>query len=486
MARFSKADLCLITTSGYPYGGSEEAQWLHVLLQEQQHLSIHLVTLLPRSDHPLALWKLPRNVMSLQAVPLLGLPPGAPLAGGLARRMHEALQPPLAALLAGEQFSLSHLGSMLRVLGSARAPLGAAALIEDDAAWDAMTSLYDTFYPNFAFLPFLQAYRALMQALFTVLLAPLPPATCYHALSPGLAGVMAARGKIAASRPVVLTLPENGLLPRADGLQPDPAAPRELGALWRTVRRNIARLGLEAADTLVAPMFDDDIVSLSAIRQMTMPGVDVKRFAALARRARHTQPRIGMLGRLTPEDDAKTFLRAVALLRPQAPDLVAYVPGSPDDDPRYAQECHALCAMLGLEHTVTFTGELRVEEYLPRLDVAVATRIAGDSSRQLLEAGAAGIPLVATDIGIARLLIDGAADEQPALGVGGILTPLTSPVAMAQAATALLSDYSRYAAASQAIAARVATTYDARTHHHAYRRLYGGLLGLSHPATEAI
>ena len=61
----------------------------------------------------------------------------------------------------------------------------------------------------------------------------------------------------------------------------------------------------------------------------------------------------------------------------------------------------------------------------------------------MLEAGAAAIPTVATDVGACREILLGRRDEHPALGDGGILTDVASPEQTAAAIGALLRDHER-------------------------------------------
>jgi polysaccharide biosynthesis protein PelF len=177
-----------------------------------------------------------------------------------------------------------------------------------------------------------------------------------------------------------------------------------------------------------------------------------------------------------PIKDIKTFIRACALLRQTAPDMKAFIIGPTDEDKDYYAECTNLVQLLGLEHTITFTGQARVDDYLPMLDVLVLTSISEAQPLVMLEAGAAGIPIVATDVGSCRELIEGAADETPALGMGGIVTPLASPASTADAIFTLLSDHALYETASNVIRERVAQYYNEGIQHQAYRTLYAEYL----------
>ena len=63
-----------------------------------------------------------------------------------------------------------------------------------------------------------------------------------------------------------------------------------------------------------------------------------------------------------------------------------------------------------------FTGAVNIVEYLGRIHVVVLTSLSESQPLTILEAGAAGIPFVATNVGSCREVIEGRSDEQPLTG----------------------------------------------------------------------
>ncbi len=84
---------------------------------------------------------------------------------------------------------------------------------------------------------------------------------------------------------------------------------------------------------------------------------------------------------------------------------------------------------LGLEHNVRFDGPVDVRKELPHVDVLALTSISAAQPLVVLELGAVGVPVVATDVGGCRELLEGRTTEDQALGAGGLLTPIASPAA---------------------------------------------------------
>jgi glycosyltransferase involved in cell wall biosynthesis len=146
--------------------------------------------------------------------------------------------------------------------------------------------------------------------------------------------------------------------------------------------------------------------------------------------------------------------------------------GPTDEDPDYYADCRTLVKYLGLEDTVEFKGPVNLADYLGGIDVVVLTSLSEAQPLVILEAGAAGLPMVATDVGACREMILGRNDERPALGPGGAITPLCNPSATAQELASLLTDRERYDSCSRAIRERTRTHYNKNVVDRTYRELY--------------
>jgi glycosyltransferase involved in cell wall biosynthesis len=119
---------------------------------------------------------------------------------------------------------------------------------------------------------------------------------------------------------------------------------------------------------------------------------------------------------------------------------------------------------------------VKVDDYLPRIDVIALTSISEGQPLVVLEAGAAGIPSVCTDVGDCRALIYGRPNEEPPLGAGGIVTLLTDPIQVGRSILALLTDPQYYKHCSSTIKQRVETYYKMERQTNAYLHLYQSFL----------
>jgi glycosyltransferase involved in cell wall biosynthesis len=488
-----KADVCLILEGTYPYVTGGVSNWAHGLIQDQNHLSFHLCAIVPRDADLELKYTLPNNVIGLTTIRLNELPAGNEVSGNVAYRMHQALREPLEKLTGDKPMQLDDLRRVMDVLVNPRTTIGTELLLDHEEAWDQLVALYEAGYPDHSFLDYFWSYRAIVGGLYSILLASLPPANVYHALSTGYAGLMAARAKLETNRTVLVT--EHGIytnerrieIASADWLEASASKAltidkprRDLRDMWIDSINNFSRVCYEAADGIITlftgnqqPQLEDGAPRNKM--QIIPNGVNVEHFARMAHR-RQATPTIGLIGRVVPIKDIKTFIRAVSLLRQTAPDLKAYIIGPTDEDRAYYAECVNLVQLMGLEHTITFTGQAKVEDYLPLLDVLVLTSISEAQPLVILEAGAVGIPIVATDVGACRELIEGLPDELPQLGAGGIVTPLASPASTADAIFTLLSDQMTYDNASTAIKERMRQHYNETIQQQAYRNLYAQYL----------
>ena len=230
-----------------------------------------------------------------------------------------------------------------------------------------------------------------------------------------------------------------------------------------------SRLSERAADSVGFP--------LSRIRTIRN-GVDVSRFRGLDRSAARRQFGIddvtfviATAGRLVPVKDHSTLLAAVTDLQARGARTVLLVAG--DGPLRSALERKA--SDLGIREQVHLLGYRRdVETVLAAADVFVLSSRSEGLSNTILEAMAAGLPVVATRVGGAEELVDD--------GVTGALVPPAAPAALADALDALARRCDLRVQMGKAGRLRAETEFDLPTMIRAYERVYHEVLGPTSPA----
>ncbi len=160
--------------------------------------------------------------------------------------------------------------------------------------------------------------------------------------------------------------------------------------------------------------------------------LDLEEFDALAKPAAPPSPTLNLVcvSRLDPEKDHDTLLRAFALLDSRAGGATLNIVGSGGQDTALRQ----LAQELGVADRVVFHGERSdVPALLAGMHIGLLTPRANEGlSNTLLEYMAAGLPIVATNCGGNRELVEGA-------GCGSIV-PIGDPQACAKALSDLLQD----------------------------------------------
>jgi len=480
------ADVCLILEGTYPYVTGGVSSWTHDMIRAHPELTFHLMTLMAPGADLKPRYTVPENVTGQSTVFLQQIPQG-----GRFQRQHmamlEALEDPLTALMTGG--GVDDLRAVLNVLGPHREGLGDSVLLNSPAAWDLLVRMYERCQPDSSFLEYFWGWRALVGGLYSVLMCEMPAARVYHTVCTGYAGLFAARAHIETGRPVLLT--EHGIytnerrieIAMADWLEERPAAEMsierrgpDIRDLWVATFRADSRACYEASAKIITLYEGNQFLQVAdgapRDRLMVIPnGIDPNHFAGIER-VKSARPTMALIGRVVPIKDIKCYIRAAAIVRELLPDIHALIMGPTDEDQTYYAECAEMVRYLGLENTIEFTGRVNLKDYMGKLDVVVLTSISEAQPLVILEASVFGIPTVATDVGACREMLLGSSTEDPPLGPGGVVTPLSNPSATAAGIVRLLTDPGFYSACGEAVKKRLERYYNKADLDRAYGEIY--------------
>lgn len=488
-----QADVCLILEGTYPYIGGGVASWAHDLIQRQSHFSFHLVCISPPFLRPEPVFELPKNVIGITNIYLQELPTGARFVKSSSiERLFNAIELPLIKL---QHFGrLEDFQAIIAAFDKFEHPLGKAILLESLEAWNMTLHMYRMTMSGGSFLNFYFSWKGLMASFYSILLAELPKAKIYHAISTGYAGLFLARAHLKTNRPCLIT--EHGIytnerrieIALADWLYDQktmslaiehPEYARDLKDFWIDTFYGYSKLAYDSCQKIITLYQGNQEYQIAdgadPKRMCIIPnGVDVEVYGQVARSKNHP-PTMALVGRVVPIKDIKSFIHAAAIIKGKCQDLLAYVMGPTDEDLEYYQECLDLVLHLGLQDTLIFTGNVHLLNFFPKIDVVVLTSISESQPLAILEAGAAGIPCVTTDAGCCPELIYGKVDEDPPLGPAGVVAPLSDSSAIAEGVLLLLRDATFYKSCSEAIQKRMRRYYDAssveKEYYHLYREL---------------
>ena len=204
--------------------------------------------------------------------------------------------------------------------------------------------------------------------------------------------------------------------------------------VFRMLNRMTTRV---AANSQAAKQAAIQIEGLPASRiDVLCNGVDLARFSgngdpSLLDRLRipRSSRIVGIVANYRPVKDLPMFIRAAGLIAARHPDVVFLLIGQGP----LRQSLETLAGQTGIREKVFFTnGEGYVPGYLPLLQLGCLTSLNEGFSNAILECMAAGLPVVATDVGGNR--------EAVVERVTGFLTPAGDEKIFAQRVISLLED----------------------------------------------
>jgi glycosyltransferase involved in cell wall biosynthesis len=174
---------------------------------------------------------------------------------------------------------------------------------------------------------------------------------------------------------------------------------------------------------------------------------------------------LGIVARLSAQKAHHVLLEAVAALEPGPRPIRLVIVGGGAEEPRL----RALAAELGIAERTLFTGVRDdVREILPAFDVSCLSSVHEGAPLVVLESMAAGVPMVATDCGALRDLVDDGGD--------GFLVPVGDPAALAARLARLVDDPQLRADMGARARARAEREYSIETTVQGFQHLFTGLV----------
>jgi polysaccharide biosynthesis protein PelF len=503
--RSDDADIALLLEGTFPYVRGGVSSWVNQIIRSFPELRFAIVFIgsSPDSYGEMA-YSLPQNVVHLECHYLFDFGSEAltPPARGSVKGDDEVFRQVAALHARLRNPARRHEASaMLKTLQPLMQPGGKLSMevfSHSPHAWDFLTANYREFCTDPSFTDYFWTVRIMHQALWKLarVAETLIPATMYHTVSTGYAGLLGTLLSQRTGRPLLVS--EHGIYTKERKIdlfqsqwirdnrsvfERDASQMGYFRDLWMRFFTAIGQMCYDAADDIVALYEGNRLRQISdgapAGKTRTIPnGINLERFAPLrALRPATVPPVLCLIGRVVPIKDIKTFIRAMLTVLAARPDAEAWIAGPDDEDEDYARECHRLVESLGLGDKVRFLGMQNVETLLPKIGLVVLSSISEALPLVVLEGFAAGVPAVVTEVGACRQLIDGLGPEDQALGAAGAVVPIANPGALAEAALALLQQPERWRAAQRSGVERVERHYAQSMMIDQYRELYDTHLG---------
>lgn len=516
--RATDCDVMLLLEGTFPYVSGGVSSWVNQIIRGFPELRFGLCFIgSRRQDYGAPKYALPDNVVHLEthyihehlAASQVVRSRGDAAAFARMDELHTKFRTYGRSDAAADAELTALLGELIPLMADG-GKLDENAFLFSKQAWDYVADQYRTFCTDPSFVDYFWTVRIMHLPIWTLarVARNLIPARCYHTISTGYAGFLGSLMKMQTGRPLILS--EHGIYTKERKIdlfqsewirdnrnvfEKDAAQIPYFRDLWIRFFEALGRLCYQASNQIVALYETNRQRQISdgapAERTRNVPnGIDLPRLARLReQRSEAIPPVLCLLGRVVPIKDVKTFIRAMRTVVNQYPEAEAWIAGPEDEDPAYAEECHAIADGLGLSDKVKFLGFQKIDEILPKVGLVVLSSISEALPLVLLEGFAAGVPGVATDVGSCRQLIHGLSEEDQALGAAGEVVGIAQPQALADAALKLLTDPQRWRAAQAAGIARVERYYTQDMMFGAYRQLYEEALahdGKPAPAAAAL
>jgi glycosyltransferase involved in cell wall biosynthesis len=505
-----RAQVCLVLEGTYPYIAGGVSSWVHGIISNLPDLSFQVLHIGAHRDaYGPARYMLPANVTGLSEVycqtgPSLE-PPDLATREEIERRIRGVRRRggPIHAfrtLAAVRRMHLEERVDDALLADLARADLSVPELLHGDAAFAVIRELYEHLAPDASFLDFFWHFRAMHVPLVRLVSAPVPDADSYHSISTGYAGLVGAVASVRTNRPFLLT--EHGFYARERDIELSRATwirdpdrgdaripntpPSSLRRFWSRFFAALSRVTYYQARSIVTlgETLRKKQVSYGAPAHKTMVipnGVEepagVAADAGQEERADPKRPlRVGFVGRVVPIKDVVTFIRACDLAL-HSVDLDVRIIGPHEEDPAYVRRCKALVAMLSRDQQIRLVGSKPAAAIYAKLDVVVLTSFSEGQPLVILEAHAAGLPVIATDVGSCRELLEGQGGADRALGPSGVLTRVANAAETAAALIELARSPQLRRRMGDAGRARVHACYRTSQMIDRYRALYRETVG---------
>lgn len=463
--------ICLIAEGCYPYVAGGVSSWIQMLIKGMpEHTFVIYTIAASKEQEGQFKYELPSNVEQVQENFLDQF-----MDAKIRKRADYRLKPEefqaLLDLITKDRTDWD----LLFELFGADGPCRANEFLASDAFLDVVMEACRDTYRLTPFNRVFWTIRSMLLPVLNILRCPVPEVDVFHAVSTGYAGLLGAMFKKKTGKPFLIT--EHGIYSRE----------REeeiLKAKWVDVYFKQTWIDFFIGMSLAAYGKADRIISLfyhardlqigygaDPDRCFVIPnGIQMSRFESIP--PIQEEPHSLVLGaviRVVPIKDLKTMIYSFALVRNALPDACLYLIGPTDEDPEYYRECLDLIGSLQVEG-IHFVGRVDVAQWYGKVDLVLLSSISEGQPFVVLEAMASRRPVVATDVGSCRELIEGNGDG---LGPAGEVVPVMSPNLMAKSILRLGRDPELMRRMAENGHERVKRYYLEEDFLAAYRKLYG-------------
>jgi len=494
------ADIALLLEGTYPYVRGGVSSWVHQIMLGLPDLTFALVFLGGSPDeYGGPQYKLPDNVTHIQEHFLMQfdrniIKPKSMIGN---KKAFDDIDKFHHNLKSSNYIDHNILNKILSSIGT-KEGITQKDFLYSRESWDLICEYYETYCDEPSYIDYFWSVRIMHEPIFKLveIASSVPKVRALHSISTGYAGLLGSILHQKRDIPFILT--EHGIytkerkidLAQADWIKDhkneiSQTLDSDIGHirnLWIKFFGVLGKITYEEANPIIS-LYEGNRkrqITDGAPENKTLVipnGIDTEKYVAVREKRPEEIPLvIGLIGRVVPIKDIKTYIRALRVICSEMPQVEGWIVGPEDENKEYVIECKELTQGLGLEDNVKFLGFQNIRAIFPQLGLMILTSISEALPLVILESFSAGVPCVTTDVGSCRELIEGGRPEDKALGHAGIVTPIADPESIAKASIELLSDQAKWYEAQRIGLERVERFYTQKKMFDEYQSIYQGVL----------
>ncbi|MGN7358028.1 GT4 family glycosyltransferase PelF [Paenibacillus sp. SAF-054] len=465
--------ICMIAEGSYPYITGGVSSWIHSLItQMPEHEFIIYAIGAQTKQKGKFKYTLPPNIIEVREI-FLDAYLDEDADWGSRFRLTAEEQATIQALIGGEgtldwneAFALLRTDKFTNV----------SDFLASKNYFDNLERLCRTKYTHVPFTEMFWTVRSMILPLILAIRNDVPKADLYHSVSTGYAGVIGALGKYVHGSPLILT--EHGIYSRereeeiikADWVK------GYFKDLWIEYFYRLSDCIYTSADQIVTLFGRNKEIEIelgcSPDKIRIIPnGVRTSDYEGLPQAPEDGRIRIGAVVRVVPIKDIKTMLQSFALVKREVPNAELVIMGPVEEDDQYYEECLQMLEALEVQDVV-FTGEVKVKDYLGKMDILLLTSVSEGQPLAVLEGMACGKPFVTTNVGSCKELLNGVDDG---IGPAGLIAPVMHYEQIANSLVTLCKNRELREEMGRNALERVRRSYKYETFISEYRKLYANL-----------
>ena len=426
----NKQVICIIAEGSYPYIVGGVSGWIHQLIKGNPDKNFKILSIWPSIEEDSEIkYEFPKNLIEFKTIYLADIERNPINKKKFMKYSQEETE------FIDDFINMDLNDNTIKALEllSDSEKSQAFEVTISEYFWKKILEKYQGEYSRKEFNSFYWSYKSVFLFMMNILQNNIPEADLYHSVSTGYAGIIGVLAKIKYDKPCYLT--EHGIYAREreEDILKSKWVEKDFKKIWIDYFYFLSKIAYKYSDQIIS-LFEYNRnlqLLLGAPKEKTKiisNGIDVKRLSNIEK-VDTGKFIVGSLLRIVPIKDVKMMIKSFKIVAEKIENIELYLLGPYEEDLEYYKECQELINDFDLKDKVLFTGRVDIKDYLGKFDIFLISSISEGQPLALLEAMAAKIPVIATDVGDCR----GVLTYHKDIGAGGIIVPPTSYVKMANA-----------------------------------------------------